>query len=147
MQSLRSEGSNTLSRSGSRRKRLSNIFLKRDSLDINAANRDNDDHETTYPKSPLSREAPVLGDNGVSELPAKQPESEQKAAATIPEEKENTVESVPSDNTKQQQEEEPSAAAAKPADTTPAIKPDTWTEVSLEKPSAPTSTPANESSS
>ncbi|BCS26056.1 putative Avl9 protein [Aspergillus puulaauensis] len=144
MQSLRSEGSNTLSRSGSRRKRLSNIFLKRDSLDINAANRDNDDNETVYPKSPLSREAPGLGDDYVSEPPAKQTESEQKAAATIPEEKENTVESAPSDNTK---EEEPSAAAAKPTETTSAVKPDTEAEVSPEKPSALTSTPANESTS
>lgn len=145
MQSLRSEGSNTLSRSGSRRKRLSNIFLKRDSLDINAANRDNDDNETVYPKSPLSREAPGLGDDYVSEPSAKQTESEQKAAATIPEEKENTVESAPSDNTKQ--EEEPSAAAAKPTETTSAVKPDTEAEVSPEKPSALTSTPANESTS
>lgn len=146
MQSLRSEGSNTLSRSGSRRKRLSNIFLKRDSLDINAANRDNDDNETVYPKSPLSREAPGLGDDYVSEPSTKQTESEQKAAATIPEEKENTVQSAPSDNTKQE-EEEPSAAAAKPTETTSAVKPDTEAEVSPEKPSALTSTPANGSTS
>ncbi len=148
MQSLRSESSNTLSRSGSRRKRLSNIFLKRDSLDINAANRDNDDHEAVYPKSPLSREAPVLGGDDASEPPAKQLESEQKAATTIPEEKENTVESVLSESTKQEEKQQSSAAAAAAnnAETPTAVKPETETEVSPEKQSTLASTPANKSS-
>ncbi|KAL4809368.1 transport protein Avl9-domain-containing protein [Aspergillus unguis] len=83
--SRRSEASvsSTLSRSGSKRKRLSNILFKRDSLDINAANRATDDNEIVYPKSPLSREASVLGDEpfgqgSSSDSAAKQLEPEKK---------------------------------------------------------------------
>ncbi|KAJ0425905.1 transport protein Avl9-domain-containing protein [Aspergillus carlsbadensis] len=71
-QSHRSEDSSTLSRSGSRRKRWSNIFLKRDSLDLSSINRENDDQESVYPKSPLSREAPALEDNTLKEASSKQ---------------------------------------------------------------------------
>ncbi|KAL2865330.1 putative Avl9 protein [Aspergillus lucknowensis] len=80
MQSHRSEDSYTLSRSGSRRKRWSNIFLKRDSLDLSSINRDGDEHETVYPKSPLSKEAPILGDDP-SEVPSEQTEKDHKKTA------------------------------------------------------------------
>ncbi|KAL3494474.1 transport protein Avl9-domain-containing protein [Aspergillus germanicus] len=76
MQSHQSEDSSTVSRSGSRRKRWSNIFLKRESLDLSSINRENDDQESVYPKSPLSREAPVLEDNTLKEAPSKQRDGE-----------------------------------------------------------------------
>ncbi|KAL5342385.1 transport protein Avl9-domain-containing protein [Aspergillus crustosus] len=73
MQSYRSEESSTLSRSGSRRKRWSNMFLKRDSLDLSSISREGDDHDTVYPKSPLSREAPALEDD-IPDTSPRQPE-------------------------------------------------------------------------
>ncbi|KAL2839172.1 transport protein Avl9-domain-containing protein [Aspergillus pseudodeflectus] len=78
MQSHRSEDSSTLSRSGSRRKRWSNIFLKRESLDLSSINREQDDQESVYPKSPLSREAPVIEDNTPQEAPSTQSDGEPK---------------------------------------------------------------------
>lgn len=62
------ESASTLSRSGSRRKRWSNILLRRDSGEFSLSPSRKDDSnessegETTYPKSPLSREAPMLGE-------------------------------------------------------------------------------------
>ncbi|KAL4915076.1 transport protein Avl9-domain-containing protein [Aspergillus aurantiobrunneus] len=144
MQSLRSEASSTLSRSGSRRKRWSNIFLKRDSLDLNAINRDGDDQETVYPKSPLSREAPVLGDDDIRETPA-QPEGEQKIDKVSVKEPDTTdqkddviFDAAPSDNTKPSQP--PAEGATEPADTKPAAKP---TPDIPEKPTVQDPTPAN----
>lgn len=63
------------SRSGSRRKRWSNMLLRRDSGEhaslaspTTGTRRDDDsDAAETYPKSPLSREAPVLGEDLVRE--------------------------------------------------------------------------------
>lgn len=60
-------GGGGLSRSGSRRKRFSNILLRRDSGEFDSyssLNRKDDEGgelEAPYPRSPLSREAPVLG--------------------------------------------------------------------------------------
>lgn len=62
-------GAGGLSRSGSRRKRFSNILLRRDSGEFgsySSLNRKDDEGgelEATYPRSPLSREAPVLGED------------------------------------------------------------------------------------
>lgn len=52
------------SRSGSRRKRWSNMLLRRDSGEYSLAS---PTAEEAYPKSPLSREAPVLGEDLVRE--------------------------------------------------------------------------------
>ncbi|KAL4943146.1 hypothetical protein BDV06DRAFT_221486 [Aspergillus oleicola] len=83
-QSLRSETdssiSSTLSRSGSRRKRLSNLFKRDSSLDLNLkpVNRDTDDYESGYPRSPLSREPPAsLGDD-IPEASAKEEAESEK---------------------------------------------------------------------
>ncbi|PYI32362.1 avl9 protein [Aspergillus indologenus CBS 114.80] len=65
MQSRRSEDFSTLSRSGSRRKRWSNILLRRESGEFSRKDEqtgDSDEQETTYSKSPLSQEAPALGE-------------------------------------------------------------------------------------
>ncbi|KAL4780863.1 transport protein Avl9-domain-containing protein [Aspergillus varians] len=127
MQSLRSEDSSstTLSRSGSRRKRWSSIFLKRDSLDLNTVvDREADDQETIYPKSPLSREAPGLGDTDISKTSANQPESEQqntdnpsKADPDTLDRKDVIFDAIPSDNTKYSSP--PSTATTEPAETKP----------------------------
>lgn len=60
----------SLSRSGSRRKRWSNILLRRESGESGSLHRkddgsggDSSDYEPIYPRSPLSREAPVLGED------------------------------------------------------------------------------------
>ncbi|PLN77616.1 transport protein Avl9-domain-containing protein [Aspergillus taichungensis] len=60
----------SLSRSGSRRKRWSNILLRRESGEFSSLHRkddgsggDSSDYEPIYPRSPLSREAPVLGED------------------------------------------------------------------------------------
>ncbi|THC88780.1 hypothetical protein EYZ11_011770 [Aspergillus tanneri] len=69
IQVRRSEDSTSLSRSGSRRKRWSNILLRRESGEFGASQKrddrgsDNTEHETAYSRSPLSREASILGDN------------------------------------------------------------------------------------
>lgn len=70
MQAQRSEDSHSLSRSGSRRKRWSNILLRRESGEFGSpsqkkddASSENNDSETVYPRSPLSREASILGDD------------------------------------------------------------------------------------
>ncbi|KAL4934607.1 putative Avl9 protein [Aspergillus undulatus] len=77
-QSLRSETDSsisTLSRSGSRRKRLSNLFKRDSSLDLKPISQ-TDDYESGYPRSPLSREAPVSLGEDIPEAPAKEAESE-----------------------------------------------------------------------
>lgn len=59
----------SLSRSGSRRKRWSNILLRRESGEFGSSQKkddgssENNDSETVYPRSPLSREASILGDD------------------------------------------------------------------------------------
>ncbi|KAI9923818.1 hypothetical protein ASPWEDRAFT_110781 [Aspergillus wentii DTO 134E9] len=64
MQQRRSEDSIGLSRSGSRRKRWSNILLRRESGEYSSAykrddgSNDSSEQETPFPKSPLSKEAP-----------------------------------------------------------------------------------------
>ncbi|KAF9884126.1 late secretory pathway protein avl9 [Aspergillus nanangensis] len=66
LQTRRSEESVTLSRSVSRRKRWSNILLRRESGEFGSPNRrddDGNDLDIVYPRSPLSREAPVLGED------------------------------------------------------------------------------------
>ncbi|KAL5049687.1 hypothetical protein BDW71DRAFT_175253 [Aspergillus fruticulosus] len=146
-QSFRSEASSTLSRSGSRRKRLSNLFFKRESLDINigAISRDGDDHETVYPKSPLSREDSVLGDD-IPETSARQLEGEQKLdnpselEADISERKETKVATILSDST-QATPPQQSAAAPEP---TEAESPATLPESELEKPAVQPFKPTNE---
>lgn len=65
-----SAGAGGLSRSGSRRKRWSNILLRRESGEFGSSSphrkedgsNDSSEVETPYPRSPLSREAPILGD-------------------------------------------------------------------------------------
>ncbi|KAL4970230.1 putative Avl9 protein [Aspergillus stella-maris] len=83
-QSLRSERdssiSSTLSRSGSRRKRLSNLFKRDNSLDLNLkpASNGSDDYDSGYPRSPLSREPPSsLGDD-IPEASAKEEAESEK---------------------------------------------------------------------
>lgn len=65
-----SEDSVSLSRSRSRRKRWSNILLRRDSgeFSLSPSRKDegsveSSEGETTYPKSPLSRETTILGED------------------------------------------------------------------------------------
>ena len=67
-----SAGAGGLSRSGSRRKRWSNILLRRESGEFGSSSspqrkddgsNDSSEVETPYPRSPLSREAPILGDD------------------------------------------------------------------------------------
>ncbi|KAL2813697.1 transport protein Avl9-domain-containing protein [Aspergillus granulosus] len=134
MQSNRSEDSSTLSRSGSRRKRWSSIFLKRDSLDLSSINRESDDHESTYPKSPLSREAPVVEDHTLKEAPNKQPESESKKEITSKAETESSskqeshLDVANDENTAPQSSPAPAAAAA-------AIKPE-LTATAVNEPSS-----------
>lgn len=116
-QSFRSEASSTISRSGSRRKRLSNLFFKRESLDLNvgAISRDGDDHESVYPKSPLSREESILGDD-IPEISAKQYKGERKldihpkTEADVAERKDTTVNNVPRDSTRTPPPKQPAAA-------------------------------------
>ncbi|PYH48427.1 putative Avl9 protein [Aspergillus saccharolyticus JOP 1030-1] len=70
MQSRRSEDFSTLSRSGSRRKRWSNILLRRESGEFSRKDDtavDSDEPENTYSKSPLSHEAPAFSDKTHSE--------------------------------------------------------------------------------
>ncbi|RAL07197.1 putative Avl9 protein [Aspergillus homomorphus CBS 101889] len=77
MQSRRSEDFSTLSRSGSRRKRWSNILLRRESGEFSRKDEttgDSDEQEATYPKSPLSQEAPALGEGAHSETTASRSE-------------------------------------------------------------------------
>lgn len=63
------DSASTLSRSGSRRKRWSNVLLRRDSGESSLSpsrkdeSNESSEGETTYPKSPLSREAPMLGED------------------------------------------------------------------------------------
>ncbi|OJJ80928.1 putative Avl9 protein [Aspergillus glaucus CBS 516.65] len=63
------DSASTLSRSGSRRKRWSNVLLRRDSGESSLSpsrkdeSNESSEGETTYPKSPLSREAPILGED------------------------------------------------------------------------------------
>lgn len=65
-------GAGGLSRSGSRRKRWSNILLRRESGEFGSSSspqrkddgsNDSSEVETPYPRSPLSREAPILGED------------------------------------------------------------------------------------
>ncbi|KAL3467611.1 transport protein Avl9-domain-containing protein [Aspergillus heterothallicus] len=118
MQSHRSEDSSTLSRSGSRRKRWSNMFLKRDSLDLSSINRDNDKQESAYPKSPLSREAPVLENDTLKEAQNKQPKGDtkkevpSKAEIEHPAKLERHTDVVNDENVKPQSLPAPTAANA-----------------------------------
>lgn len=76
-----SEDSEGLSRSLSRRKRLSNIILRRESGDFSSYSRkqgssnESSEIDTPFPKSPLSREAPIFGDGdtGSTKEPANAP--------------------------------------------------------------------------
>ncbi|KAL2833090.1 transport protein Avl9-domain-containing protein [Aspergillus pseudoustus] len=146
MQSHRSEDSSTLSRSGSRRKRWSNIFVKRDSLDLSSINRENDDQESVYPKSPLSREAPVLDDDTEKEASKKQPECEPRPSKAEPETPGRTeayVDVVNDENAKPQPSSILIAANANELDSIPK----TARETLFEKSSSPeSSTAVNEPS-
>ncbi|KAE8360514.1 transport protein Avl9-domain-containing protein [Aspergillus caelatus] len=75
MQASRSEDSITLSRSGSRRKRWSNIFLRRDSGEYSSPNRKDDgdgsEFDTANPRSQLSNEVPVHDLSHPAEQPSK----------------------------------------------------------------------------
>ncbi|KAL2824904.1 transport protein Avl9-domain-containing protein [Aspergillus cavernicola] len=142
MQSNCSEDS-TLSRSGSRRKRWSTVFLKRDSLDFSSVSREGDEHENAYPRSPLSREAPVFGDD-VSEPPTKHPESESKIT-NVPKNETETSEpifDVDAHADSNENVKPPPAAAAERTDTKPAANP--TTKPLPEKLSAQNLTAANE---
>jgi hypothetical protein len=82
MQASHSEDFDTLSRSGSRRKRWSNIFLRRDSGEYSSPNGkdegDSSEYETANPRSQLSKEVTVHDDE-VShpvERPSKAPAAE-----------------------------------------------------------------------
>ncbi|PWY77475.1 Avl9 protein [Aspergillus heteromorphus CBS 117.55] len=105
MQSRRSEDSIALSRSGSRRKRWSNILLRRESGEFSSAYRKDDDNgnssgtaeqdNNTYSKSPLSRAASVADDD-VSPIAAAQTDE-----PTTYFDAENTVPApVPAEDTK-----------------------------------------------
>ncbi|GAB1193536.1 hypothetical protein APSETT444_002757 [Aspergillus pseudonomiae] len=82
MQASRSEDSITLSRSGSRRKRWSNIFLRRDSGEYSSPNRKDDgdggEYDTANTRSQLSNEVPANDDPS---HPTEQPSAEAKASA------------------------------------------------------------------
>ncbi|PYI06909.1 avl9 protein [Aspergillus sclerotiicarbonarius CBS 121057] len=77
MQSRRSEDS-TISRSGSRRKRWSNILLRRESGEFSSAYRKDDEssnngeQDNLYSRSPLSRTASVRDDDDDASTPTKQ---------------------------------------------------------------------------
>ncbi|KAH8426203.1 putative Avl9 protein [Aspergillus melleus] len=108
MQAQRSEDSHSLSRSGSRRKRWSNILLRRESGEFGSssqkkddASSENNDSETVYPRSPLSREASILGDDIPDPADLRASES-----TTQPEPKANDL------TTTQIPEEEPKSAPA-----------------------------------
>ncbi|PIG88767.1 avl9 protein [Aspergillus arachidicola] len=80
MQASRSEDSITLSRSGSRRKRWSNIFLRRDSGEYGSPNRKDDgdgsEYDTANSRSHLSNEVPVHDDSShLTEQPSKEAEA------------------------------------------------------------------------
>lgn len=134
--------SSTLSRSGSKRKRLSNIIFKRDSLDINAANRASDENETVYPKSPLSREASIMGDES-SESPARQPETEKTENSLKPEPESSQFTYVSLGSNQNLRPSEPSTAES--ADTSPSLKPSH--EAVSEKPLEQKSTASKEATS
>ncbi|RJE18594.1 avl9 protein [Aspergillus sclerotialis] len=74
-----SEDSEGVSRSLSRRKRLSNIILRRESGDFSSSVRkqgssnESSEIDTPFPKSPLSREAPIFGDSDAGSI--KEPEN------------------------------------------------------------------------
>ncbi|RMZ46753.1 avl9 protein [Aspergillus flavus] len=77
MQASRSEDPITLSRSGSRRKRWSNIFLRRDSGEYGSPNRKDDgdgsEYDTANSRSHLSNEVPVHDDSShLTEQPSKE---------------------------------------------------------------------------
>ncbi|GAT28525.1 Avl9 protein [Aspergillus luchuensis] len=77
MQSRRSEDS-TISRSGSRRKRWSNILLRRESGEFSSAYRKDDEssnngEQDTYSRSPLSRTASSVHDDEVPAIESTQP--------------------------------------------------------------------------
>lgn len=84
-------GPGGLSRSGSRRKRWSNMLLRRDSGEFgsySSLNRKDDEggseFETPYPRSPLSREAPVLGEDLENENDEKEVALKPIPATTTP---------------------------------------------------------------
>ncbi|KAF7597615.1 late secretory pathway protein avl9 [Aspergillus hancockii] len=83
MQACRSEDTNILSRSGSRRKRWSNIFLKRDSGEYSSANSkddgDSSEYEAVNTRSQLSKEVPCHHDE--IPHPIEQSSKEPKAPA------------------------------------------------------------------
>ncbi|KAI9374975.1 transport protein Avl9-domain-containing protein [Aspergillus egyptiacus] len=112
LQSQPNEDPPTLSRSGSRRKRWSNIFLKRDSVDLGSVNREGDEQENVYPKSPLSKEEPVLGDFA-SESLAKQSEDNRT--------KENTINAEPPEASEREHDAEVDVAS--PSDNTKSLPP------------------------
>ncbi|PYH98567.1 hypothetical protein BO71DRAFT_41522 [Aspergillus ellipticus CBS 707.79] len=96
MQSRRSEDSVALSRSGSRRKRWSNILLRRESGEFSSAYRKDDEsgnsngeQDNVYSKSPLSRAASVADDDvapiaSQSEEPTTHSEVDHPAAENSP---------------------------------------------------------------
>ncbi|KAE8380547.1 transport protein Avl9-domain-containing protein [Aspergillus bertholletiae] len=87
MQASRSEDSINLSRSGSRRKRWSNIFLKRDSGEYSSPSRkddgDSSGYDTTNLRSQLSNEIPVHDNpSHPIEQPSKHAEASAEAQAS-----------------------------------------------------------------
>ncbi|KKK20989.1 hypothetical protein ARAM_000629 [Aspergillus rambellii] len=128
MQSHRSEDSATLSRSGSRRKRWSNLFLKRDSVDFGSQGIggigavESNEQETVYSKSPLSREAPA------SLNTSEQQETELKLVAREPE-PELDVSKPPEQQQQEQQEQQDSTSTTDASAST-----HTQPEASTEKP-------------
>ncbi|KAL4895913.1 transport protein Avl9-domain-containing protein [Aspergillus ambiguus] len=86
LQARRSEDSVALSRSGSRRKRWSNILLRRESGEFGSLQRRDDDgseSDVVYPRSPLSREPPVFGDDIPEPTKANSTESPAPAPADV----------------------------------------------------------------
>ncbi|OOG00804.1 hypothetical protein ASPCADRAFT_125815 [Aspergillus carbonarius ITEM 5010] len=96
MQSRRSEDSTTVSRSGSRRKRWSNILLRRESGEFSSAYRKDDEssnngeQDNLYSRSPLSRTASVRDGDDASisiqqaSAPINHSEAESNEPATTP---------------------------------------------------------------
>ncbi|GAB1212502.1 hypothetical protein ATERTT37_001641 [Aspergillus terreus] len=126
LQARRSEDSVALSRSGSRRKRWSNILLRRESGEFGAPHTgDGSESDVVYPRSPLSREPPVFGDG---EPEPTKDESTKETTQTCPQ---------------KDDEKKPTEASKQPEDSAPTSQPppeneadktaDNKTEVSSEK--------------
>lgn len=126
LQTRRSEDSVALSRSGSRRKRWSNILLRRESGEFGSPHTgDGSESDVVYPRSPLSREPPVFGDG------EPEPTKDESTKATTQTGPQKDDEKKPTEASKQPED---SAPTRQPPPENEADKTaDNKTEVSSEK--------------